>query len=102
MVSTQKSDFALDVCCGSGDLTNLLSKQVGKTGKVIGLDFSPQQLKIARQRFSATNINWMEGMPSIYPLPILALIVPLLAMDYAMWSILPNVWGNYTDPETRG
>lgn len=57
----EKGDFALDVCCGSGDLTNLLSKQVGKTGKVIGLDFSPQQLKIARQRFSATNINWMEG-----------------------------------------
>jgi demethylmenaquinone methyltransferase/2-methoxy-6-polyprenyl-1,4-benzoquinol methylase len=57
----EKGDFALDVCCGSGDLTNLLSKQVGKTGQVIGLDFSPQQLKIARQRFSATNINWMEG-----------------------------------------
>jgi demethylphylloquinol methyltransferase len=57
----QEGDFALDICCGSGDITHLLSKQVGKTGKVIGLDFSPQQLKIARQRFSATNIHWMEG-----------------------------------------
>lgn len=42
--------LALDVCCGSGDLTQLLAREVGRTGKVIGLDFSAQQLAIARQR----------------------------------------------------
>lgn len=57
----RRGDFALDICCGSGDLTHLLAKQVGKTGQVIGLDFSCQQLAIARQRFTTSNINWLEG-----------------------------------------
>lgn len=43
-------DVALDLCCGSGDLSQLLAREVGITGKVIGLDFSCQQLAIARQR----------------------------------------------------
>lgn len=43
-------DKGLDICCGSGDMTQLLAKRVGTKGQVIGLDFSPQQLAIARQR----------------------------------------------------
>jgi demethylmenaquinone methyltransferase/2-methoxy-6-polyprenyl-1,4-benzoquinol methylase len=65
----KKGDFAIDICCGSGDIANLLAKKVGKTGKVIGLDFSSQQLKIARQRFNATNINWIEGDALNLPFP---------------------------------
>jgi ubiquinone/menaquinone biosynthesis methyltransferase len=37
---------------------------VGVTGKVIGLDFSPRQLEIARQRalaLSVLNLDWIEG-----------------------------------------
>ena len=33
-------DFALDLCCGTGDLTIALAKQVGPSGNVIGLDFN--------------------------------------------------------------
>jgi demethylphylloquinol methyltransferase len=58
-------DRALDICCGSGDLTTLLGKKVGKTGKVIGLDFAPQQLAIAaaklRQKQLNLPIQWVEG-----------------------------------------
>jgi demethylphylloquinol methyltransferase len=54
-------DLALDICCGSGDLTFLLAKQLGSTGKAIGLDFSPQLLAIARQRFPTQNLDWIEG-----------------------------------------
>ncbi|KAL2317333.1 hypothetical protein Fmac_031209 [Flemingia macrophylla] len=60
-------DSVLDVCCGSGDLSFLLSDVVGSHGKVIGLDFSKSQLSIAssrqclpsKKRF--TNIEWVEG-----------------------------------------
>ena len=56
---------ALDVCCGSGDLALLLAKKVGKTGKVTGIDFACEQLKIARQRQrqKCPNISmeWLEG-----------------------------------------
>ncbi|KAK7856364.1 2-phytyl-1 [Quercus suber] len=45
-------DCALDLCCGSGDLAFLLSEKVGSNGKVIGLDFSKEQLSIA---------SWVEG-----------------------------------------
>lgn len=43
-------DNVLDVCCGSGDLSFLLSEQVGSHGKVIGLDFSKDQLSVASSR----------------------------------------------------
>jgi demethylmenaquinone methyltransferase/2-methoxy-6-polyprenyl-1,4-benzoquinol methylase len=58
-------DLGLDVCCGSGDLAQLLARQVSTTGQVIGVDFSREQLAIARQRnskrFSPLPIRWIEG-----------------------------------------
>lgn len=55
----------LDLCCGSGDLTCLLAKQVGKHGEVIGVDFSPKQLATAKTRASEEypqySISWVEG-----------------------------------------
>ena len=54
-------DTALDICCGSGDLTLLLAKFVGKEGKTIGLDFAKEQLAIAKNRNSYFPIDWIEG-----------------------------------------
>jgi demethylmenaquinone methyltransferase/2-methoxy-6-polyprenyl-1,4-benzoquinol methylase len=56
---------ALDICCGSGDLTQMLAAQVGSEGRVVGLDFSRQQLAVARQRvtnqYPHRRITWQEG-----------------------------------------
>lgn len=58
-------DVALDVCCGSGDLAQLLAKKVGATGQVFGVDFSCEQLAIAQQRasnqFPSLPIRWIEA-----------------------------------------
>jgi demethylphylloquinol methyltransferase len=59
-------DTCLDLCCGSGDLTQLLAKQVGNTGTVIGADFAPAQLANAAARITdiyppLTQINWTEA-----------------------------------------
>ena len=58
-------DYGLDICCGSGDLALLLAKQVGVTGKIVGLDFAREQLAIAKQRQIAkcpnVPIDWIEG-----------------------------------------
>ncbi|GAB4543233.1 MAG: bifunctional demethylmenaquinone methyltransferase/2-methoxy-6-polyprenyl-1,4-benzoquinol methylase UbiE [Pleurocapsa sp.] len=58
-------DTALDICCGSGDIALMLAEKVGKNGKVIGLDFSCQQLAIAKTRQARQcpqiNMNWIEG-----------------------------------------
>lgn len=63
----KKGNSVLDLCCGSGDLAFLLSEKVGSSGKVIGLDFSKEQLSVAssRQKLMSkafyTNIEWVEG-----------------------------------------
>ncbi|CAD5313547.1 unnamed protein product [Arabidopsis thaliana] len=63
----KKGDYVLDLCCGSGDLAFLLSEKVGSTGKVMGLDFSSEQLAVAatRQSLKARScykcIEWIEG-----------------------------------------
>ncbi|KAJ0247623.1 2-phytyl-1,4-beta-naphthoquinone methyltransferase [Hirschfeldia incana] len=60
-------DKVLDLCCGSGDLAFLLSEKVGPSGKVMGLDFSSEQLAVAasRQKLRGRScykcIEWIEG-----------------------------------------
>ena len=50
---------ALDVACGSGKLTAELARLAGPDGKVVGLDFSPQMLDIARREHP--HIEFLEG-----------------------------------------
>jgi demethylmenaquinone methyltransferase / 2-methoxy-6-polyprenyl-1,4-benzoquinol methylase len=50
---------ALDVACGSGKLTAELARIGGSNGKVVGLDFSPEMLAIARLHHPG--IEFMEG-----------------------------------------
>ena len=48
-------DSALDVCCGTGDLTLELVDRVSPGGYVVGCDFSEPMLDLAREK--ATNRN---------------------------------------------
>jgi demethylmenaquinone methyltransferase/2-methoxy-6-polyprenyl-1,4-benzoquinol methylase len=50
---------ALDVACGSGKLTAELARIAGPNGRVVGLDFSPQMLEVARRDHPA--IEFLEG-----------------------------------------
>lgn len=58
-------DTCLDLCCGSGDLAQLLARQVGATGQVYGVDFSSALLAIADQRikdqYPPLSIRWVEA-----------------------------------------
>jgi len=55
----QPGDAALDVCCGTGDFAVELRRAVGPSGRVVGLDFSPQMLEMARRKSSA--VEWLQG-----------------------------------------
>ncbi|XP_042497897.1 2-phytyl-1,4-beta-naphthoquinone methyltransferase, chloroplastic-like isoform X2 [Macadamia integrifolia] len=63
----KEGNCVLDLCCGSGYLTFLLSQKVGSQGKVIGFDFSKEQLFVAASRQGLLwkafnkNIVWIEG-----------------------------------------
>ncbi|XP_006353122.1 2-phytyl-1,4-beta-naphthoquinone methyltransferase, chloroplastic [Solanum tuberosum] len=71
----KEGDDVLDICCGSGDLTFLLSEKVGSHGKAVGLDFSNEQLLMAstrqklRSKTCYKNIKWMEGNALDLPFP---------------------------------
>lgn len=63
-MSVKKGTNALDVCCGTGDWSFALAREVGKTGKVIGLDFSKNMLSVAKEKkvqASLENVNFIHG-----------------------------------------
>jgi ubiquinone/menaquinone biosynthesis methyltransferase len=64
-------DTALDLCCGSGDLAQMLAKKVGREGKVYGVDFAKPQLAIAAQKANHLlpdySLNWIEADVLVLP-----------------------------------
>lgn len=71
----QGGDRALDLCCGSGDLSRLLLRTVGPGGQVVGLDFAAQQLAIAAEKTKkqfpqgGDRCQWIEGDALDLPFP---------------------------------
>jgi demethylphylloquinol methyltransferase len=57
--------IGLDLCCGSGDLAQLLARRVGIQGEVYGVDFSAALLEVAYQRSQAKYpqlpLHWVEA-----------------------------------------
>lgn len=59
----------LDVCCGTGDLALCLAARLSASGRVTGLDFSEQMLKVAARREAqgrsanafSSQIGWVQG-----------------------------------------
>ncbi len=76
----------LDVCCGSGDVAQLLARQVGTTGKVYGVDFSSQQLAIAQARVPHLPITWIEG-DALY-LPFADQHFDAVTMSYGLRNVV--------------
>lgn len=46
----KEGEQVLDACCGTGNLTSLLAKSVGKSGTVTGIDLSSGLLEIASKK----------------------------------------------------
>eukprot|EP00897_Mesotaenium_endlicherianum_P005963 jgi/Mesen1/5395/ME000268S04589 len=63
----KRGDSVLDICCGSGDLSLIAAEKVGQQGKVVGLDFSSEQLAVAARRqkdsyfAKSVPMEWLEG-----------------------------------------
>jgi trans-aconitate 2-methyltransferase len=57
----QKSSTALEIGCGSAVLTNLISQQLS-TGKVVGVDISPETIEYAKLKYaSKTNMEFFTS-----------------------------------------
>lgn len=64
-------DSALDVCCGTGDLTLELAGRVRPGGHVVGCDFSEPMLDLAREKASArgadgARFEWADALALPY------------------------------------
>ena len=62
---------ALDVCCGTGDLTLELAGRVAPDGYVIGCDFSEPMLDLAREKAAGRGIDsvrfeWADALELPY------------------------------------
>jgi demethylmenaquinone methyltransferase / 2-methoxy-6-polyprenyl-1,4-benzoquinol methylase len=64
LAQIKTGDRALDLCCGTGDISFALAQRGAET---TGLDFSPQMLEVAAQRQSANakfkteNLKFLQG-----------------------------------------
>jgi demethylmenaquinone methyltransferase/2-methoxy-6-polyprenyl-1,4-benzoquinol methylase len=58
--SLSEGDKALDLCTGTGSVAVEMTKQVGETGFVIGLDFSRGMLEKAKEKARKSEINWLH------------------------------------------
>jgi arsenite methyltransferase len=68
----QPGEVVLDLGSGGGIDCFLAAKQVGPEGRVIGLDMTPDMIKLARRnakKMSATNVEFRYGEMEDIPLP---------------------------------
>ena len=64
-------ESALDVCCGTGDLTLELAGRVAPGGRVVGCDFSEPMLDLAREKASQRGVEgarfeWADALSLPY------------------------------------
>lgn len=57
LMTVRPGDFALDLCCGTGDWTLALAQAVGPGGQVVGLDFSSVMLQEATHKVRSARMQ---------------------------------------------
>lgn len=60
MTKVSEGKHLLDVACGSGIVALLAAVIVGETGRIVGIDLSPGQIGVAKQKAAAKGYNWVE------------------------------------------
>ena len=72
IAALQPGQVVLDLGSGGGIDCFLAARQVGPTGRVIGLDMTPAMLELAernKQTLGATNVRFVQGEIEAIPLP---------------------------------
>ncbi|MCZ6679201.1 MAG: methyltransferase domain-containing protein [Candidatus Poribacteria bacterium] len=72
MTQVRRGRHLLDVACGSGIVTRRAAEIVGETGKAVGIDLSPGQIRVARRKAKAQGLGWaqfivMDAMNLTFP-----------------------------------
>ena len=60
-INPQPREKILDICCGTGTLTIMIAKRMRGMGEVIGLELSPDQLRVARKKEKYEGLYFLEA-----------------------------------------
>lgn len=75
----------IDLCCGTGALTRDLAKRA-TAGGVVGIDFTPQMLEIARAHTPEKNVEYREG--DVLSLPFADATFDGATMGFSMRNVV--------------
>lgn len=72
LADPRSGERVLDVACGTGVVTRLVARQVGRTGQVVGLDLNPGMLAVAAATTASepptsASITWQEASATRMP-----------------------------------
>ena len=59
--SPEKGERILDMCCGTGSATFATAERVGEQSRVIGIDLSSGQIRVAKKRNRFQNVEFMTA-----------------------------------------
>lgn len=66
LANVGSGDRVLDVATGTGDLAIELASRVGRTGEVVGSDFSEEMLALARKKAPGQRFEWGNALELPY------------------------------------
>ncbi len=70
---SEKPEKVLDLCCGTGDLAIAVRRLGGSGVRVVGIDYSPPMLGLARQKARSSSegnhISFIQGETASLPFP---------------------------------
>jgi SAM-dependent methyltransferase len=74
LANPRPGERVLDVACGTGVVTRLIAQQVGRTGRVVGLDLNPGMLAVAasnaaKEPPTSALLTWQEASATKLPFP---------------------------------
>ena len=57
MLRAAPNAAVLDCCCGTGDLSFAIARSLGEGGRVVGTDFTPEMVELAREKAAARGVG---------------------------------------------
>lgn len=67
-IGPTRGEYLLDVCCGTGTLSIMIAEEIGSQGLVVGVDLSPNMIRIARQKGKNRNVEFVLASAELLPI----------------------------------
>jgi arsenite methyltransferase len=93
----KKGDVVVDLGSGAGNDCFIARHETGETGKVIGVDFTPKMIELARRNAEArgyNNVEFREG--DIEHMPITSNVADVIVSNCVL-NLVPNKDGVFKD-----